>query len=229
MKNRVPLVSVIIPVYNSIYIREALNSVSEQTYTNIETIVIDDGSTDNSLQILSDFKNIRMVRTENKGVSAARNEGLRFCRGELITFLDSDDIWIGDKIEKQVDFLSENRDIEIIFGRFENFFQEGRVPPQGIDRSRFLNQTIGKMKHLGTMMTRKEVFSKVGDFDQTLRTGEDLDWFIRIKDSGIKDFYEDRVVLKRRLHDTNLSYKSLADKKNLLNLFKASIDRKRGG
>ena len=228
MKNRLPLVSVIIPAYNSIYVREALNSVADQTYTNIETIVIDDGSTDNTPQILSDFKNIRIVRTENKGVSAARNEGLRICRGEFITFLDSDDIWISEKIIRQVDFLSENKDIEIVFGRFENFFQEEQSPPTEIDRSRFLDPAIGKMSMLGTLMARKEVFLKVGNFDRALLTGEDLDWFIRVKDFGVKACYDDKIVLKRRLHDTNLSYKSLSNKKNLLNIFKASIDRKRG-
>jgi len=227
MKNKIPLVSVIIPAYNSIYIRETLYSVSKQTYPNIETIVVDDGSSDQTPEILKEFSNIVVVRQMNKGVSSARNAGLRICRGEFISFIDSDDIWIREKTKKQLAFLSDNKEYDMVFGRFVNYFEEGKDPPIGINREKFLDPDVGKMKHLGTLMARKKIISKVGTFDENLFTGEDLDWFIKIKESGIKSYFDDFIVMKRRLHDNNLSYNSISDKKHLIELFKASLDRKR--
>lgn len=107
------MVSVIIPMYNSEkYIEDCINSVINQTYRNLEIIVIDDCSSDSSTEIVSNMKDSRLkiIRLlENKGVSNARNKGVELAEGDYICFIDSDDIWVKNKIEKQLDFIEKNK------------------------------------------------------------------------------------------------------------------------
>ena len=116
-------VSVIIPVYNQEkYIEQCLNSVVNQTYTNLEIIVIDDCSTDSSINIVNNFMNkdnrIKLIELpENKGVSTARNTGIDMATGDYICFIDSDDVWVLNKIEKQVKFMNENN-YEFIYSNY---------------------------------------------------------------------------------------------------------------
>lgn len=229
MTDLTPLVSVIIPVYNCKYIGETLNSVRSQTYTNIEITVIDDGSTDNTPDIISSFKDVKVVRTENKGVASARNEGLKECRGEFIAFIDADDIWSPDKTSRQVKLLMENTEYDLIYGRFCNFFQKDSKLPPMIEKGRFLDSDIGSLISLGTLIVRNDVIRKIGFFDEKLRTGEDLDWFIKMKESGSRVYFDDHEVMQRRLHSSNLSYKGISGESNLVKLLKASLERKRAG
>ena len=229
MDELMPLVSVIIPVHNSMYICEALNSVKDQSYENIEIIVVDDGSTDNTTGEISKFNGLQLIKTANRGVASARNEGLRSCKGEFITFLDADDIWSKEKTSKQVDFLIKNRNYDLIHGRFKNYFQWDSEPPNGISREKFLDPDTGRLISLGTLMVRNNVFLKTGFFDDKLKTGEDLDWFIKMKESGSRVYFDDNEVMKRRLHSSNLSYKSISEESNIVRLLKASLERKRAG
>ncbi|MCK5508758.1 MAG: glycosyltransferase family 2 protein, partial [Desulfobacterales bacterium] len=111
-KRKNPLVSVIIPTYNRGWIlKETLNSVLAQDFTNFELIVVDDGSTDNTQDILNSYKeNIIVLQQNNKGVSAARNMGITSASGRFIAFLDSDDLWLPKKLSIQVDFFNANTD-----------------------------------------------------------------------------------------------------------------------
>lgn len=107
------LVSIIIPVYNSSkYIEETIKSIEKQTYNNYEAIFIDDGSCDNSVEIIEKYiaqnSKIRLIKISHKGVSEARNIGIREASGRFLTFLDSDDIWLENKLEKQINFIKEN-------------------------------------------------------------------------------------------------------------------------
>lgn len=228
MNREVPLVSVIVPVCNGKYIGEALQSIQNQDYSPIEIIVVNDGSTDDTANIVSRFKGIRLISTENRGVAAARNTGLAMATGEWITFLDSDDLWVPGKTRIQVGFLLDHGDVDGVYGRFENFIEEGAAIPGFIDRKAFLNPEKGRMITLGALMVKTEAAREIGDFAPGLRTGEDLDWFIRWKEGGRTVSFDDRVVLKRRLHGSNLSYESVRNKGNLLKMIKSSLDRKRG-
>jgi glycosyltransferase involved in cell wall biosynthesis len=123
-----PLVSVIIPTYNrAVLLSEAVNSVLLQTYQNIEIIVIDDGSTDNTTEVMAAFGDrVRYTRRPNAGVNAARNLGLKQARGEFVALLDSDDLWAPFKIELQVRLLRTFTDLGFTFSNFQIF--RGRSP-----------------------------------------------------------------------------------------------------
>ena len=116
-----PRISVVIPAYNAApYIAAAIDSVVGQTYKDLEIIVVDDGSVDNTAAVLQTYGNkVRYVRQENQGVSSARNHGIRVAQGELIAFLDADDVWFPEKLELQTQFLSAHEEAALVFGDLE--------------------------------------------------------------------------------------------------------------
>src|SRR6267154_4926452 len=122
-----PLVSVIIPSFNSSsWIRECIHSVLRQSYSNREIIVVDDGSRDGTPEIVHEFEGkVRLLRLQHIGVGAARNAGIQASRGELVAFLDSDDLWQADKLHKQVDFLLGNPQCCMVFSDAEEFDEAG--------------------------------------------------------------------------------------------------------
>jgi glycosyltransferase involved in cell wall biosynthesis len=134
MSDRHPLVSVIIPAYNyGRFLGEALNSVLGQTFRDLECIIVDDGSSDETGQVLASFNDPRMVisSTPRLGVSAARNRGLDLSRGSLIAFLDADDRWKPNKLERQVAILADEPDVGMVFTNFVRFTAtEGWLPDQ---------------------------------------------------------------------------------------------------
>jgi glycosyltransferase involved in cell wall biosynthesis len=120
-------VSVIIPSYNCApYLSDAISSVINQTYINLEIIIVDDGSTDNTAEVIAPFRNnIKYLKQENQGVSAARNAGMRRATGDLIAFLDADDIWFPDKIAIQLDIFNRNPEIAGVFSDFGRCDKDG--------------------------------------------------------------------------------------------------------
>jgi glycosyltransferase involved in cell wall biosynthesis len=227
MNEQPKLVSVIIPVYNGErFIAESIESALEQSYSPIEIILVDDGSTDGSLQIARSYDNIQILKQAHQGVSSARNAGIAAARGSFLAFLDSDDIWDREKISKQIHDLQRHTDIGCVFCRFENFFDPETSPPDWLNRSSFLDKRFKDMMSLCTMLIRKEIFDRVGNFNTDLRSGEDLDWFVRAKEAGIVSKHMDEILVSRRLHDKNLTYSNHSTKADLLRVFKASIDRK---
>ena len=229
MSSKSPLVSVVIPVYNAErYIKAAITSVIDQTLKTAEIIVVDDCSTDNSRKVISGFKGINLIESEkNMGVGYSRNRGVEMSTGEFITFLDADDFWVKEKLKVQINILLKKRSIDGVFGEFENFFEQGAIIPLNIQKEIFLRPESGKIKALGTMMVRRKVFERVGMFSESIKFGEDLDWFIRASDSDIKFQFYPHLFMYRRLHESNLSYSSLDNKKHLIDIFKNSIKRKR--
>ena len=227
MKEQSKLVSVIIPVHNSErFLAESIESALGQSYSPIEIILVDDGSTDGSLQIARSYDNIQILRQDHRGVSSARNTGSAKASGSFLAFLDSDDIWDREKISKQIHYMERHTDVGCVFCRFENFFDPETSPPSWLNRSSFLKERFKDMMSLCTMLIRKEIFDRVGCFNTDLRSGEDIDWFIRAKDTGIVSKHIDETLVSRRLHDKNLSYSNHSTKADLLRVFKASIDRK---
>ena len=123
------LISIIIPVYNSSkYLAETIESIENQTYQNYEAIFIDDGSEDNSIETIEKYKSknakIKIIKLSHQGVSNARNIGIKHARGRFLTFLDADDIWFKEKLEKQINFIKEN-DYAFVYCNFKYISDDG--------------------------------------------------------------------------------------------------------
>jgi glycosyltransferase involved in cell wall biosynthesis len=207
-----PLVSVIIPNYNyANYLRQAIDSVLLQTYSNIEIIVVDDGSKDASKEILKSYGDkISVIFQQNSGVSAARNNGFAASKGEFIAFLDADDFWIPEKIAKQIDLFQSNPNLGFVHVGVQYVDaqnepikdltdgQEGWVSEEFL----LLDRPVVMSGGSGMMMPRR-VLEKIGGFDPELSTCADWDLFYRI--SCIYEFgFLPEILLKYRIHDSNM-------------------------
>jgi glycosyltransferase involved in cell wall biosynthesis len=192
-------VSVIIPTYNYChFLGEAIQSVLEQTFSDFELIVVDDGSTDNTKEVVDSFgdSRIRYIYQENRGVSAARNTGIKVSSGEYVAFLDSDDMWLPENLELKVKVLDSRSDVALICSDAYVFNDDtsdilGRLwhDKKSADRvnlQRVSKQPLKEMLSRGGFIApqltvvRREVFTEVGYFDESLYVGEDWDMFIRI-------------------------------------------------
>jgi len=219
-----PLVSVIIPVHNcERYLAEAIESVLAQTYRPIEVVVVDDGSTDNSADIARSYQEIHYIYQPHQGVAAARNVAIAAAQGEFIAFLDADDRWPSDKLRVQVEYLIEHPHVGYTISRLQNFLAPGVNLPPRVKKSLLERDQIGLM----TLVARRTVFEQVGGFDPGYRVGSDFEWFTRATDAGIPTAILPRVLLYRRIHDSNLSSQPQTRAASLLRMFKASIDRQR--
>lgn len=194
-----PLVSIIIPCYNSgKYIAETLANVLLQTYTNFECIIIDDGSTDNSKLIINQYlekdSRFKYLHQKNEGLSSARNSGIKSSKGSFIQFLDSDDFIHPLKIEKQVDFLDQNKNVDIVLGQTVLFKNTEEINFENVVdyHNTLVKRVDGKghdvLKHLigdcimpvHSPLIKKEVLEVTGFFDTCLKSCEDYDFWFRV-------------------------------------------------
>ena len=234
------LVSVILPAYNaSNYIKEAIGSVLEQTYGNFEIIVINDGSTDDTENKLLSIKDgrIRYIKTENSGNYFARNRGIRESRGEYIAFLDTDDIWLGDKLKKQIEVFNKYKDIgfcctdEYIF--FYNDRKKLYINRRNVFSDDILlqNNFIEKLLYenfinTSSVMIKRSCIDRVGKFDTTGRHSMDYEMWLRVALNCRAYYIKDRLVL-RRIHEDNISHDRIDSTKTLfytVNKINANIE-----
>ena len=221
-----PLVSVIIPVYNTQkYLRAAIESVLAQDYRPLEIIVVDDGSTDSSAAIAQSFPEVLCIRQPNQGAGAARNTGLAHSHGEFIAFLDADDLWVPHKTSWQVNFLLTHPEVDCLMGRSRNFLEDGVERPNWLPQ-----QLLGPSRITLAMpacLIPHRIFDRIGTFNPTYRQCEDLDWFIRLQQSGAVFHTPSEIFLLRRVHTTNISYGNSTAIRNRLRIIKNLIDQKR--
>lgn len=212
--NRRIYITVIIPTFNRRrFIIEAVDSVLAQNIDDLEIIVIDDGSTDGTHDALKPYmKSIRYIHQDNQGVSAARNRGVRESRGELLAFLDSDDLWSLGKLKSQM-YKVHSEDILSFEGvewfvdheedqEFLNQCESVMWPCHDVSGyviDPVLDVAKGRYLHLGTLLCRKSTFLEVGFFDEGLCFGEDEDWFSRAS-MKTRFHYIPKPLLKRRFH-----------------------------
>ena len=199
-------VSVIIPTYNCAqYITEAIKSVLNQTYNNIEIIVVDDGSTDNTREVLEPCISkslIRFIRQENRGPGAARNTGINAAKGEYICFLDADDSLTQDSLEKRLDLIEGHPEVDIVFSDFYNRHKENEnrrflkeigfldklskrvvLTPGGVIFTNCSAKDIFEISFnagTGTVLVRKAVFERAGLFRTDIAGHEDNDMWLRV-------------------------------------------------
>lgn len=219
-----PLLSVIIPVYNAgHFLREALESVLIQSYRPMEVIVIDDGSTDDSAEIFRSFKEIRYIYQENAGPASARNRGVAVANGEYIGFHDADDVCLPTRFAEQMDILLNNPNLELAFSRIQNFVEPGVVVPTYLQTPELMKPRMG---FVSSAVVYRDVFDKVGLFNEELTIGEDFEWIVRAGERKICSCSLTDVLVMRRLHDLNLSNDITLGHKNLAQILMASIQRR---
>jgi glycosyltransferase involved in cell wall biosynthesis len=216
-----PLISVIVPAYQAARtLKDALSSVFSQGYTPLEILVIDDGSTDETAALAARFgPPVVCLRQENAGPAAARNCGLRAARGELIAFLDADDLWPPNKLAVQVARLLEDPELDVV---------QGRIAYLGFAAPAIALEAEGTVPgvHLGGALFRRRVFTRVGLFDPALRRGEDQDFFLRAREAGVKLTILDCVTLLYRHRQGSITDgNQLA--RELPGLLKRSLERRR--
>ena len=206
-----PLVSVIIPVFNRAWsLERALESVLSQEDANLDTIVVDDGSTDETPRLLAAYKDrVRVIRQENRGVSAARNAGIRAAKGELIALLDSDDAWLPGKVGAQVAFFDTHPE-SLICQTEEIWIRNGkRVNPKRRHKKRrgmFFEPSL----HLclispSAVMMRRTLLDDVGLFDERLPACEDYDLWLRTTWKHPVELIDAPLIVKHGGHADQLS------------------------
>lgn len=214
-----PKVSVIIPVYNSSkYVSEAIASVFAQTYQDFEIIVIDDGSTDNSREIIEDFiekypSKINYIYQKNKGIAGARNTGIKNAKGSLIALLDADDKWHPARLEKEIVIIESSPQIGLVHSNLMSISEDG-IPLENFKRNKkYLSGYI--FKHLflrsadigsPTVLFRKDCCMNVGLFDENIvcMGCDDRDMWLRIAQKYRVE-YINEILAYHRLHNTNFS------------------------
>ncbi|MFT5728812.1 MAG: glycosyltransferase involved in cell wall biosynthesis [Desulforhopalus sp.] len=221
MKHFNSLVSVIMPVYNgSEYIEDAISSVLTQTHHDIELVIIDDGSTDQTALVvekIADIDNrVRYIKQKNKGPAAARNKGILESKGFFISFLDADDIWIKNKLEKQLCFLERDENI-VVYGGSQYIYNTIDAPkkPRVVNFKNF-SSNEEFLEHLAfsssseiaftcAVLLKKTLLDEVGYFDETLQNAEDWDVWLRL--ACKYNFYalQEIVFLRRKHHSSQTS------------------------
>lgn len=209
-RDEMPLVSVVIPTYNRAdYIGETIESVLQQTYPNIEVIVVDDGSTDDTREVVRRFEpQVRYVWQENAERGACRNHGLRLARGEYIAFLDSDDLWLPTKVAEGVEFLSANPAVGLVCTDAMQIDAEGKElrvlrarGASGRVTERLLQKNFVLM---GTHLVRTALVRKIGGFREERELSGSEDWEMWVRLSLRTDFaYLPKVTAKVRTHPAN--------------------------
>jgi len=205
------LISVIIPTYNRAdLIKDAISTVLAQTYQNFEIVVVDDGSQDNTAEIIRDFgdERIKYIYQENSGVSSARNNGIKNASGEYVAFLDSDDLWHPQKLEKQLSVLENNPDAGLVTTSSQYTTKKIK---KHCAKSNILLNPYKVFCGTPTLLIRKNVLETAGLFDEYMALCEDWDLFFRISlVSKIRNVPE--VLTYVRSHKGNLSKTSPVDK-----------------
>lgn len=226
--NTNPLVSVVMPVFNTEkYVRAAIESVLAQTYAPVELICVDDGSSDGSLAALESFgERIRLVRCEkNGGIGEARNKGIERVTGELLAFLDADDLWEPEKLTRQVERLQVVNPPDILFSYMRCFLSPDLSDDVRRARECPSYPTPGYIA--GTALMKTTFFHRVGLFYPRWRVGEFVDWLVRAKERGAHIELMSEVFLQRRIHGTNTGVTQRESLKDYTRVVREALNRKR--
>ncbi|HVX12436.1 MAG TPA: glycosyltransferase [Pirellulales bacterium] len=206
-----PLVSVVIPCYNQAeFLPLAIDSVLAQSYGSIELVVVDDGSTDNTPAVLAAYAGrVKAVRQINAGLAAARNAGLAVATGELVAFLDSDDVLFPDTIERHVAALTSHPEASVSYGGCVSIDNAGieleRVTAKPLPDDAFASLLAANRFPVHAAMVRRAAADEVGNFDSALRACEDWDWWIRLAAAGHRFVSTNGAWVGYRRHPASMS------------------------
>ena len=217
-------VSAIIPVLNGErYLAEAIESVLAQMSPVSEVVVVDDGSTDGSRAVAERFgPPVRLVSSTHAGAGAARNRGVQESSGDLLAFLDADDIWLSGKLERQLAALGEDPAADFALGHSEEF-----VSPEldAAAKARLAPRPARASFAPSALVASRVVMERIPF--STAPVGEFLDWILQARDQGVRGVMVPDVVMRRRLHENNSSLRSRESCGEFARMIKRSLDRRR--
>jgi len=222
-----PTVSVVIPAFNAEkYLAEAIDSVLKQTVPVTEIVVVDDGSTDRTADIVRAYgEPVRYYHQSNHGVGHACNRGASLAGGEFLGFQAADDLWAAEKLERQLDAFARRPDLDFVFAHVQQF-----VSPELSDAER-ASVHCPEQPMAGylaaAMLVRRAAFERVGPLATHVGVGDFIDWYDRARSLGLKEVVLPEILLKRRIHTTNLSLRHGGGRAEFARVLKGVLDRKR--
>ena len=235
-----PLVSVIMPAYNAErYIAKSIQSVLDQTYGNWELVVVDDGSTDKTAEIVQRFaaneNRIKYIFQENSRLGKARNTGVENSSGSLIAFLDSDDLWVPEKLERQVGALLDTK-ADVIYSNVDIFFEPGSAPGPAefpiatgrIEGSQMFDLLLLENRiPVPSVLLKKEIFNTAGPFEESLpyHGCEDYDLWLKLAAQGALFYGMPAKLVRYRRHSMAMTHKESKVLKPMLRVVRRHIDK----
>lgn len=207
------LISVVIPTYNRAHLlASAIDSILNQTYRNLEIVIVDDGSTDNTRELVRDLTDprIRYIYQDNRGVAAALNTGWRAARAELIGRLDSDDLWLPTLLAKLVPFLEADASVGVVYARAQGMDEHGRPlaqlvgAPEKYPGRTLVSLLYGDFVSPMAVLYRRSAIERIGGYDESLMANEDWDVWIRMAEQ-YKFVYVPQILARYRFHSHNLT------------------------
>jgi glycosyltransferase involved in cell wall biosynthesis len=221
-----PLVSVVMAVRNGErFLSAAIESVLAQQWRPLEIVLVDGHSSDRTAEIAKAYSLVRYIAQGQRGVADAYNVGIAAAKGPLVAFLSHDDRWTPDKLGWQVAYLLDHPAAQYVVAHVKFFLEPGYQLPPGFRPQLLEREPVAYI--METLVARRSVFLQVGGFDPELTSGEDVDWFSRAKDHNVPHGVIPRVLLHKRVHNTNLSLMDSATNQILLQVLRRSIARKR--
>ena len=199
------LVSVIVPSYNMAHgLPHAVQSALEQSYDNLEVLIVDDGSTDDTPELVRQWgcnRRVRAHRQANGGLSYARNQGIALIRGPFIALLDADDLWSSEELARQMALFQGRPKVGVVYSPLERMDREGRplpTEPMQLHRGWVTGALlIQNLVAASSVVVRRECFDRHGGFDTELRTGEDYDMWLRLSAHYQFDFISEPAIRYR--------------------------------
>lgn len=216
-------VSVVIPAYNAErFLAEAIDSVLSQAHGSLEVIVVDDGSTDGTAGVARNYDSrLRLLQQPNRGIGSARNAGVDAASGELLAFLDADDIWTDGALEARLALLESQPGLHGVFGLVETFYDQN-VQAEAFEVKA---EAIAGGQVAGTLLIRRDAFLQAGTFTD-VRLGEFIEWYARAIDAGLRFETAPQVTLRRRVHGANTTATAV-DRTAYLRAVQSIIARRR--
>lgn len=221
-----PLVSILVTAYNAgDYLGEALDSAFGQTYRNVEVVVVDDGSDDNTSDVVSNYPAVKAQRQDRGGIGAARNLAVSMATGDFFTFLDADDRFPPEKLETQLRAFADDPSLDVVYGHVREF-----VSPDlsASEAARIRPPVAYHESHLsGVMLIRRNAFERVGAWKIGLKVGTGVEWYTRSLEANLRTLVLPDVLLERRLHLSNNGLQQADHRIQYASIVKAALDRRR--
>jgi glycosyltransferase involved in cell wall biosynthesis len=220
-------ISVIVPAFNSErYLAETLESILNQSYPPAEVIVVDDGSTDETAAVAKSFApDVTYIYQDNQGIGGARNKGLSSAGGDYFAFLDSDDIWLQDKLALQMAVFNHDPQVDLVYGHVRQFFTPELK--EQIEKKLHIPREVMPAHLSCAMLVRREAFFRVGLYNPYRTVGLDMEWYIQALEKKLNIVMLPDILYLRRIHDRNHGITQRGLQQQRLHILKSEIDRRR--